>query len=487
MPVTFVTAFIDLGEDRSKDKSVDTCFTLFKQLAKTGITLHLFLSPSYSETYTRIVGAPENVKVTFLELSDLETYRELVGLEYKLPVIRTPHHDTKNFMILMNSKIEFVHRAAAMGESSHYAWIDFSIFHVFRDPVGSAAYLRMLGASSLQDTCLAFPGCWQKGANFSAVNWRFCGGFFLGDKASLETMYEMYRTHFKRIVQLSGLTWEVNMWAYLEYTVGWSPTWFLADHNDSIVRIPGDTFRVVASLTTIPPRVESCRLAIDSLLGQVDHIYLSVASTYMRFGDWIVPSYLQEEPYHSKVTVVLTEDRGPATKYVGALASIPDKPWMFICDDDQEYHPTLLDRMKAGIKDYAVYQNHYESIRQKTSGGLIHGYVGLLVHSTALDAMPDFPLPPSAYFVDDQWMSIYCYLRCIRVRPTTAETYQQIYKVLDGWHEKLGVDSLAGLHNRADKVREIEEFFGVEFTAGGGVTVRNKFEGCVGGNYKLPS
>jgi adenylosuccinate synthase len=73
------------------------------------------------------------------------------------------------------------------------------------------------------------------------------------------------------------------------------------------------------------------------------------------------------------------------------------------------------------------------------------------------------------------------------VRPTTAETYQQIYKVLDGWHEKLGAESLAGLHNRADKVREIEEFFGVEFTAGGGVTVRNKFEGCVGGNYKLPS
>jgi hypothetical protein len=239
--------------------------------------------------------------------------------------------------------------------------------------------------------------------------------------------------------------------------------WFKADHNDSIVRIPGSAFRVVASLTSIPPRAATCRLALDSLIPQVDHIYLSLATQYKRFGPWEPPAYLQEEPYRSKVTVVIGEDRGPATKYVGALTFLPENTWVFVCDDDQEYHHTLLSRMKESIEKEAVYQNHYDSILQKTSGGLIHGYVGLLVHDSLLQGLRTFPLPEAAYFVDDQWMSIYCFLNGIPIYRTKAEHYITIFEALDGWHEKIGEASLAGLHNREAMVATLAASFGVIF------------------------
>jgi hypothetical protein len=115
------------------------------------------------------------------------------------------------------------------------------------------------------------------------------------------------------------------------------------------------------------------------------------------------------------------------------------------------------------VTKIAVYQNHYESIKEKTSGGLIHGYVGLLVHASLLQDLPAFPLPPAAQFVDDQWMSIYCFLKGIQICPSGVETYREIYKVLDGWHEKIGAASLAGLQNRDDMVAALGREFGITF------------------------
>lgn len=470
MPTTFVTAFLDLGEDRSKDKSVERCCKFFSRLADTGITLHVFLSKNYQQIYETIVGPRDNVTLEFIELQELEAYQDVNTIEYGMPEVRTHYHDTKNFLILINSKIELVHRVMRSGSgssepSSQYAWIDFSIYHVFKDVDTTGRYIKMLGSSTLKNG-LYIPGCWERsenGPSFSSVCWRFCGGFFIGDTASIEKFYVSHRSLFKTLVSLKGLSWEVNLWAWLEYIGHLSCIWVKADHNDSIVRLPSSAFKVVASLTTIPPRAKECQLAIESLIDQVDHIYLSVCKNYDRFGPWELPEYLTEKRYGSKLTVVFTEDRGPATKYVGGLGHIPADSWVFVCDDDQEYHPTLISRMKESIKELAVYQNHYNSIVKKTSGGLIHGYVGLLVPASFLRSLASFPLPRSAYFVDDQWMSIYCFLNSMRIYQTRAEAYSEIYKVMDGWHEKIGAESLASLNNRDEMVRAIAKEFSVKF------------------------
>jgi hypothetical protein len=159
--------------------------------------------------------------------------------------------------------------------------------------------------------------------------------------------------------------------------------------------------------------------------------------------------------------VSIVEDYGPATKYLGP-AQLPDS-WVFVCDDDQEYQADLVCKMKNRIKELGIYQNHYANISKKTSGGFIHGYVGNLLHTSLLKKLPEFPLPDCARFVDDQWMSIYCFKENIKIFPTAVESYSDIFKVLDNNHEKLGTASLSGLNNRDKKIEELEQMFNVKF------------------------
>ncbi len=284
----------------------------------------------------------------------------------------------------------------------------------------------------------------------------------MGDRESILQFHASHQTAYRA---LPHLTWEVNTWARAEFP---GLTWYAADHDDSIVRIPPEFFYTVASLTTIPPRFETdCPLAVDSLRHQVDAIYLSVPDTYVRFPSSPLPDWM------SSVHICRGPDFGPASKYLGALDQIPRGAWVFICDDDQVYHPTLIARMKQSIKALDVYQNHYGPIQQKTSGGLVHGYVGLLVHESCLRGLRDFPLPDAARFVDDQWMSVYCWRHNIPVRPTSVESYAEIYAVLQNGHEKLGCASLSGLQTRDQRVQELADAFGVVFT---GSTLSTKVE-----------
>lgn len=460
MPTTFVTAFLDLREDRSGDKTVDICFGHFRTLVASGIPIHAFVSACYRDRMPEAA----NLTVETLELEDLETWKAAQDLSCSVPPTNAPHHDTANFMSLINAKVEIIQRAPK--GASHYAWIDFSIFHVIRNAAAAQATLRRLAVAALPETYVACPGCWAKDTAlqtlFAAVNWRFCGGFLIGDAASLENLYDLYRTHYARLLrEQRRLVWEVNMWTYFE-NIGFDFGWYRADHNDSILDTPIPR-QIVASLTTIPPRFALCRKTLDSLIPQVDRIYLSIPESYARFpGAVQLPEFLAE-PGYSKVSVVRCPDSGPATKYLGALGQIPEDAWIFVCDDDQEYHPELIARSAAALKAPGAYQNHYRHIQNKTSGGLIHGYVGVIFHRSCLRELPEFPLPPAARYVDDQWMSVYCFKHGVEIYPTPAEAYPEIFQTLQDGHELHAPESLAGLLNRVQMVKELEDALEVRF------------------------
>jgi len=484
--ITFVTAFLDLGEDRSKDKSVETCLQHFRAFAGYGCKIALYTSESYQEMGMAMATQFPNVQwMGAVNLQDTWTDKTIQSYAPGLPTHRTGYHDTRNFMSLMNAKLEFVSKAihANPFQTTHYAWIDFSIHHVIKHPQDTFTRLFTYAHSDLKPRMLVFPACWSKedsiarlGTVAHQIHWRFCGGFFVGDRESLLDTYSRYQTLFPRFLETYGtLVWEVNLWAWMEQVSDWCPESYLANHDDSILRIPSQYLEVDASLTTIPPRQESCRLAIDSLLPQVRHIYLNVAKEYKRFGTFQPPAYLLEEPYKSRVRLIVGEDKGPATKYLGGLAHMTTSPWIFFCDDDQEYHPDLLQRMKDQISHFAAYQNRYEIVRHG-SGGIIHGYVGVLGHLAQVRRLLEFPLPEAAQFVDDQWMSLYCWMHNVPIRPTGIEAYKDIFKVLQNGHEKMGAASLASLGNRAEKVQELGAHFGVVFAPGGLLVATNKID-----------
>jgi len=470
MSTVFVTALLDLREDRSRGRTVEERIKHFNRLAATGIPLILFLSSSYSA----LVKPFANVTAIELELESLLTYQQVVE-GARMPSQRTVHHDTRNFMILMNAKLELAVRALAFRpQVTHVAWIDFNVCHVFKEG-GGLHRLKLIAKSHLRAPMFAVPGCWPKGTSldslFDAVNWRFCGGFFLADRESLVKAHTLFHELWPLCLAQSGLTWEVNMWAYME-SKGWNVTWFKGDHNDSLVALPSTFFTTVATLTTIPSRLESgtCKKAIDSLIHQVDHVYLAIANRYQRFPDAVMripDELLTAEPYKSKLTVVTMEDMGPASKYLVSLSpQVRDlivNRWVFTGDDDQEYADGLIHRMLGSVSELAVYQNRWGAIRANTTGGLIHGYVGNMVHGSLLQNLGTFELHSSAWLTDDQWMSIYYYLHSIPIRGTGVEEYRDLYRAFLDGHEQYSTDALAAIGNRTQKVQDMSKHYGIRF------------------------
>ena len=242
MEVTFVTAFIDLQEEREKRHTPLSRFKFFEELSSTGIRVHLFLSKSYRSIYEKMIGTKPNIHLEFIELKDLTTYKDLLDLTYTIPPTNLPTKDTAHYHIINNAKIEFVERAIKMNvfSSDTYAWIDFSIGHMFKNPKETLQYIQNMKIITHVEQ-MYFPGCWSLHQGlpelFSKVSWRFCGSFFLGGKKALLEFHRIYRIHFRNIVKNHGiLPWEVNIWHYLENNDLFRPVWYAADHNDSIVR-----------------------------------------------------------------------------------------------------------------------------------------------------------------------------------------------------------------------------------------------------------
>ena len=479
----FVTALIEIDGNRFQEEKFQDVLKHFLKMASTGINLCVYASQAY---YGRIKTAVEelhyrNVRMMeCLELTDtwfnktVQAQNKLQTLQ--LPAFRTPHHDTINFFTLINAKIELVKRAMDATDGTHYAWIDFRITHVFRDMGASLAYLEMLGKSALAPHFIATPGCWADGRDrplLDRINWRFCGGFTIGDRASMEDMWTKVQTHYPRFMETTGHhTWEANFWTWLEIHAGWNSGWYVANHDDSIIRIPSTHYSVVASLTTIPARGESCKKTIDSLLDQVDHVYVAVSPYYRRFGPALnmPPAYAAVEPYKSRVTFVSGPDYGPASKYLGTLDAIPDGSWIFVCDDDQVYHPRLIERMKASLQAIQVYQNRHGIIRRWSDGGLIHGFVGNMVHRSALTALKIHTQTATSRMIDDQWMSHYHYTQNTPIVQTGVEDYADIYEVLTDGHECIGAEALCAVGGRQDLIKAYQAERGIRFVKEGIVT-----------------
>ena len=245
------TSFINLDNDEKK--SVAWRIDKFLEIVKTGIKLCVYVDSIAEEKIQDMVSDYSNVILmkTFC-IEDLYAYNVCSKIEnLQLPYTNNVKKDTKEYMIVINSKIEFVKKVMEENpfNTDYFAWIDFSITHVFT----SNNYINIL--NDINDTkfkgkVLAIPGCQSKLSDeeendvnirneLQSIYWRFCGGFFFGDKNSLEDFYDLYVEYFPIFVKkYKTIVWEVNFWAWLECNSVWTPDWYSADHNDSIIEIP---------------------------------------------------------------------------------------------------------------------------------------------------------------------------------------------------------------------------------------------------------
>lgn len=252
--LTYVTAFLDLKEEQKRgdvekeNKPYDEAFfSWFNTLAETGIPICLFVSPNHYAYATKQIR--ENVYVMPpVDLYELSTYKVTSSVAaVGLPVNKAANKDTYNFMVLMNAKIEFLNKAIQMDpfRTSHFAWIDFRITRIIKSP-STLDRLVTYTKARLKDRMLVVPVCWKKewvvvDTLYDRIIWRFCGGFFMGDRESIMDFYEVYQKYYKMFLEERRvLVWEVNFWAWLEKKGYWSPSVYEADHNDSMLLLPDE-------------------------------------------------------------------------------------------------------------------------------------------------------------------------------------------------------------------------------------------------------
>jgi hypothetical protein len=221
--ITYVTAFLLRP---SSKHSVEDYKAHFDRLVATEIPIVLFLDRQLTWTF------PANVLVVPVSLEETWVSQH-VPESVVLPNVRSST-DTREYMMIQNSKTEFVFRASELNpwETEWFAWIDFGICHVFRETATTLERIRTLASPSAP--CIRTAGIWS-GFHPDLVDrvcWRFAGGFFLLHQSRIQAFHEAVKSSILRI--LPRFAWEVNVWADVERQ-GLDLGWFRADHNDTII------------------------------------------------------------------------------------------------------------------------------------------------------------------------------------------------------------------------------------------------------------
>lgn len=108
---------------------------------------------------------------------------------------------------------------------------------------------------------------------------------------------------------------------------------------------------IIASLTTIPSRIDKLQEVINRILNQtitIDHVEINIPHIFERTKEeYIIPDWLNNM---DKVKIYRTEDYGPATKVVPTFIRYKDNPNVYVwsCDDDYYYPNNMLSLFTDG-------------------------------------------------------------------------------------------------------------------------------------------
>lgn len=256
--VTFVTAYYSIQSSSNSERSFAWRLQHFRDLLASGLSIMLF-TDSVEPFRDLLQEFPQFQIGDVLPLTETNLYKNHIGAivnQHQMPEYRNPEKDTFDYLFLMLLKNEFLQRAMEKGNSTHYAWIDFSISYIFKKAASTLDFLRFICSRPL-GRFLIMPGSWATDRNHNFIHlygdnviqivpvWRFCGGFFMGDRESIRAFNQLYCEQFPRLLEENQNTmiWEMNYWAWLEHKNLFHPQWYYADHHDDmLLNIPESIF-----------------------------------------------------------------------------------------------------------------------------------------------------------------------------------------------------------------------------------------------------
>ena len=210
-----------------------------------------------------------------------------------------------------------------------------------------------------------------------------------------------------------------------------------------------DNRRVIASLSTVPDRINNLRPTIQSLLKQTrppDEIVLAIPEFSIREQrPYVVPEYLLRLP---RVRVLrCAKDWGPATKFIGAiqdeLAAGRENTLIMVVDDDRLYPRDALETylfyseqlpnaalcfrgaaMPSTLDWDDAKMIYAKDLREPRPVAVITGCGSYFVRPRFFDrSLWDYSEAPSvAFYIDDIWISAWLSRRGVKryVVPASA-------------------------------------------------------------------
>jgi hypothetical protein len=239
--LTFVTSY--LHDTKNSPQNDEWNIGRLIELVSIGIPLYIFVSKENADDIAFLQGET-HIHIEVIDKPELWVFQQLSQRTYNLPQCRNEVKDTADYLAISHAKIELLNRAIEHNpwKTGHYAYVDFNITYLFWEKNKTYDFLRQLAKRNFFDEMIMLPGCspYMEKSNVASlanvIYWRFCGGFFIGDKKSLVEWWSLYQTAFVEYMDTyNTLTWDVNFWTWMETVKKWTPRWYSANHNDSII------------------------------------------------------------------------------------------------------------------------------------------------------------------------------------------------------------------------------------------------------------
>jgi hypothetical protein len=240
--ITIVSGFLS-NINNTEQKTVEKYIEHGKKLIEIRLPKVIFIDKQiYKQYFSNL--SDELTKFIEIEKKDLYFYEHIDKItNFKLNSTN-PNKDTMEYMFVQNHKTEWVKQAIQLDyfKTSQYVWIDFGIYHVFKDNhilfkkcVYNLRYKRYNN--------IRFPGCWHP-RNLRNINilhdisWYFAGGVFGGHKDKLLEFANLTKEKCLYLINnKKHIMWEVNIWhlVYIDTIdkdlIDWTPS----DHTFRIL------------------------------------------------------------------------------------------------------------------------------------------------------------------------------------------------------------------------------------------------------------
>jgi len=220
---TLVSGFIDRSryDPVRPSRPVEFYLEHGKALLALDVPKVIFLEPHVIALLEETIKASPHTTVVPFTKEEMEYWPSRNRfLACPPPPGGSPSKDTHDFMIVMLNKVSWCIQAEALNPytTELFAWVDFGINYILKEVSLNDAVTHLVAPGRVRPGTLRIPGCKHFFPPYHPAQlvWKYCGGLFCGDVATLKRMQADQRTVVVHLLDANLVTWEVTVWYYMQ-------------------------------------------------------------------------------------------------------------------------------------------------------------------------------------------------------------------------------------------------------------------------------